>query len=362
MAKHDSIERIPSEISDSEVSLKGYDILTYPADFTLELLVGKWNKGEIKNPLLQRRFVWHQVRASKLIESFLMGLPVPPIFLYLERGTNKLLVVDGHQRLASIAFFYAGYFGERKPGVDDVPFELIGLDENSPYFLTTYKKLEADNQAAFNRLNNSVMRAFVVKQIDPDDDTSIFQIFERLNTGGVTLRGQEIRNCIYEGDFNTSLKKLNEYTPWRKIFGATTEDKRMRDRELILRFFALFYNSTYKKPMKKFLNDFMRDHRRDSPSELAKFETLFKQTADAVLRILGPKPFNLRTGLNAAVYDATFVAFAKNLRNIAAHHKVKLRFDDLTENKAFLKLVSQHTTDEDNVPKRIRKATRALFG
>jgi uncharacterized protein with ParB-like and HNH nuclease domain len=365
MAKTDAIELIESEESDSEVSLKGYDILAYPADFTLEVLVGKWRKGEIKNPLLQRRYIWNQVRASKLIESFLMGLPVPPVFLYQERETNKLLVVDGHQRLASISYFYSGYFGERKPGQDDIPFELIGLDEHSPYLLTTYKKLESENQAAFNRLNNSVMRAFVVKQIDPNDDTSIFQIFERLNTGGMTLRGQEIRNCIYEGQFNTSLGRLNEYTPWRKIFGSTYEDKRKRDVELILRFFSLFYKSPYKKPMKKFLNDFMKENRRPTPDRLAEFEGLFKQTTDAVLRILGPKPFNLRAGLNAAVYDATFVAFAKNLAAIQRtdhHQRIQNRFEQLKQNRMFLRLVRQHTTDEDNVPRRIRKANRVLFG
>jgi hypothetical protein len=76
-------ETIPSEEYDSEVSLKGYEILSYPADFTLEVLVGKWKKGEINIPPLQRRFIWSQVRASKLIESFLMGLPVPPVFCYL---------------------------------------------------------------------------------------------------------------------------------------------------------------------------------------------------------------------------------------------------------------------------------------
>jgi uncharacterized protein with ParB-like and HNH nuclease domain len=360
--KKDVIERIPSEINDNEISLKGYDILTYPADFTIEVLVGKWRKGEIHIPALQRKFIWNQTRASKLIESFLMGLPVPPVFFYLERDTNKLLVVDGHQRLASIAYFYSGVFGEPKAGIPDVPFELIGLDDKSPYLLATYEKLKSDDEAAFNRLNNSVMRSFVVKQIDPQDDTSIFQIFERLNTGGVILRPQEIRNCIYEGTFNTSLNNLNKYNHWRKIFGSSFEDKRKRDGELILRFFALFYKVPYKKPMKKFLNDFMKEHRRDLPAELEKFENLFKRTTDAVLRILGPKPFNLRTGLNAAVYDATFVAFARNLKNLSNHRKLKDKFEELTRNKAFLRLVSQHTTDEDNVPRRIRKAKKALFG
>jgi uncharacterized protein with ParB-like and HNH nuclease domain len=361
MSESDAIQRIPSEVLDNQVSLKGYDILTYPADFTLEVLVGKWQKGEIKNPKLQRRFVWNQIRASKLIESFLMGLPVPPIFLYLDRD-NKLLVVDGHQRLASIAYFYSGEFGERKTGVTPVPFELIGLDEKSPYLLATYEKLKLENDAAYQKLNNSVMRSFVVKQIDPQDDTSIFQIFERLNTGGVFLRPQEIRNCIYEGPFNTALNALNKYDSWRKIFGSTFEDKRKRDAELILRFFALFHKSPYKRPMKKFLNDFMEEHRRATPEELEILEDLFKQTTDAVLRALGPKPFNLTTGMNAAVYDATFVAFARNLNNVTAHHKLREKFEELKGNKTFLKLVSQHTTDEDNVPKRIRKANRALFG
>src|ERR1035438_5222405 len=82
-------EEIPSEQQDSEVSLRGYEILSYPADFTLEVLVGKWKKQEINIPPLQRRFIWSQVRASKLIESFLMGLPVPPVFFYQERGTRS---------------------------------------------------------------------------------------------------------------------------------------------------------------------------------------------------------------------------------------------------------------------------------
>src|ERR1035441_4443144 len=111
MPKGNAIERIASEENDNEISLKGYDILTYPADFTLEGLVNKWKKKEIKIPSLQRRYIWNQTRASKLIESFLMGLPVPPVFFYLERGTNQLLVVDGHQRLRSIAYFFSGKFG-----------------------------------------------------------------------------------------------------------------------------------------------------------------------------------------------------------------------------------------------------------
>jgi hypothetical protein len=365
----DSIEAIQSEERDNEVSLRGYEILSYPADFTLEVLVGKWKKDEIHIPPLQRRFIWTQVRSSKLIESFLMGLPVPPVFFYQERGTNKLLVVDGQQRLRSIVYFFSGLFGEPESG-EGIPFTLIGLDEKSPYLDATYESLRDGNEAAFNKLNNSVLRSFVVKQIDPQDDTSIFQIFERLNTGGVILQGQEIRNCIYEGPFNDSLNELNKYAPWRKIFGSGAEDKRKRDVELILRFLALFYTrKTYEKPMKQFLNGFMKTNRKASPARVAEFETLFRRTSDAVIGALGEKPFHIHTGLNAAVYDSTFTVFANNLPAIDARYtrakhrnQLRTRFERLTTDPAYLKLVSTGTTDEDIIPKRIRKAEKVLFG
>jgi uncharacterized protein with ParB-like and HNH nuclease domain len=362
---NDAIERIASEESDNEVSLKGYDILTYPADFTLEGLITKWKKNEISIPPLQRRYVWNQARASKLIESFLMGLPVPPVFFYLERGTNQLLVVDGHQRLRSIAYFFSGTFGDSKKKDEDPEFCLTGLHEKSPYLGETYASLKSQNAAAFNRLNNSVLRSFVVKQLEPNDDTSIFQIFERLNTGGVVLQGQEIRNCIYEGQFNTLLNKLNKYPAWRSIFGSTLEDKRKRDVELILRFLALYYTiKTYEKPMKQFLNNFMKDHRRPSAEKLTEFETLFKRTAEAVISHLGPKPFHIRAGLNAAVYDATFTVFAKHLARIerGGTQRLRAKFNSLITNKSFDKYVSAATTDEEVIPKRIALAKRVLFG
>jgi len=362
----DAIERIPSEETDNEVSLKGYDILTYPADFTLEGLVGKWKKNEIKIPSLQRKYIWNQTRASKLIESFLMGLPVPPVFFYLERGTNQLLVVDGHQRLRSIAYFFSGKFGDAGQASRPSPeFDLIGLNEKSPYLGHTYLTLKSKNSSAYNKLNNSVMRSFVVKQLEPNDDTSIFQIFERLNTGGVILQGQEIRNCIYEGLFNKALNKLNKEPAWRSIFGSNAEDKRKRDVELILRFFALHYElKKYKKPMKQFLNEFMKNNKNPDEKTLTEFEALFKRTADAVLNHLGPKPFHIRAGLNAAVFDATFTVFAKHLTRIDRGGNLALRSksNSLIKNEMFLKYVSSATTDDDVIPKRIALAKRVLFG
>jgi len=89
-----------------------------------------------------------------------------------------------------------------------------------------------------------------MKQLAPIDDTSIVEVFSRLNTGGVALQGQEVRNCVYAGEFNKLLKQLNKNEDWRFIVGKTAEDNRMRDIELILRFLALYSNaSQYAKPM-----------------------------------------------------------------------------------------------------------------
>lgn len=100
-------EPIESELADHDASLRSYEVLTYPADFTLEILVGKWNKGEINIAQGQRKFVWNQTKASKLIvESFLIGLPVPSVYFYQDKDDSNFLVVDGQQRLKSIVAFH----------------------------------------------------------------------------------------------------------------------------------------------------------------------------------------------------------------------------------------------------------------
>ena len=362
------IEKIASEEGDREVSLRGYEILTYPADFTLEVLVDKWNKKEIKVPRLQRRFVWTQVQSSKLIESFLMGLPVPPVFFYQDRTDNKLLVIDGQQRLRTIAYFFSGLFGESGTGKKAPSFNLVGLDKDSPYFEATYQQLKDTDQAAFNKLQNSVLRSFVMKQLDPNDDTSIFQVFERLNTGGVILQGQEIRNCIYEGKFNDMLNELNKYQAWRQIFGTKSEDKRMRDMELILRFFALFHRvGKYKKPMKQFLNEYMNDNKEPSDNALKNFSAEFKKTSETVITYLGPQPFHLHRGLNAAVYDSVFTAFARRFNDLSSTatdtriERIRTRYQRLIKDDDYLAWVTSATTDDDIVPKRIDKAEQVLF-
>lgn len=355
-----TLERLPSEVEDAESSPPQYEIAIYPADFTLQVLHDKWKTGDITVPPFQRGFVWNQVQASKLIESFLLGLPVPSIFLYAERRTEGLLVIDGQQRLKSVFYFLEGFFGEEKRGRRPV-FRLKGLNERSPYFNKSFADLKLTDPPAAKRLLNSVMRAFVVKQLNPNDDTSIYHIFERLNSGGVTLAGQEIRNSIYTGAFNDLLRDLNMNKDWRAIFGKGTPDARMRDIELILRFFSLANAlDDYQKPMKDFLSRFMSAHRNPSKAQLAAYRSVFERVSNAVVTSLGRKPFHIRAGLNAATFDAVFVALARP--NLKLASDIKARFKKLLQDPDFISHTNSGTTDVDTVKKRIASAKDILLG
>jgi uncharacterized protein with ParB-like and HNH nuclease domain len=126
------IETIESEEDDYISSPPDYEISTYPADFTLEGLYTKWKAGDIVIPKFQRQFVWKQAQASKLIESFLVGLPVPAVFFYTEKKSQKYLVIDGQQRLKSVFYFFEGFFGEENNQRRRI-FRLKGMSEKSKW-------------------------------------------------------------------------------------------------------------------------------------------------------------------------------------------------------------------------------------
>jgi hypothetical protein len=337
------IEAVPSEAED-DVSVPVYRIRVYPSDPTLEVLNERWKRGEIIVTEFQRGWVWSASQASKLIESFLAGLPVPPVFFYREES-GKELIIDGQQRLRTIAGFFEG----KLP--DDSPFYLKGV--SNQWEGKNYTML---NDSDKNRFRQSILRVIIVEQIDPMDTSSMYEVFSRLNTGGTALSAQEVRNASCHGPFNDMLRDLNELEAWRAVFGSNSPDARMRDVELIARFLAL-NDSIYKKPMKKFITDFMFRNRHVADNE--KYENSFTQTINAVYEGLGPKPFHISRGLNAAVFDSVMVAFSKHSDYPP---DIRGRYNRLVKRGDYLQKVSSSTTDEDTVRERIRIAQKALFG
>ncbi|MBV6503859.1 MAG: hypothetical protein AKCLJLPJ_01953 [Fimbriimonadales bacterium] len=346
------LESIQSEKDDEEGGLATYEMQSYPADFTLEVLETKFKNGDIRIPDIQRKYVWSLPQASRLIESFLLGLPVPSIFLYEEKGTGQLLVVDGQQRMRSVVYFLRESFGEEKKGKTTV-FRLK-LSAKSPWNGKKYSDLAEDDQ---RRLRNSVLRAFIMRQLNPEDQTSIQHVFERLNTGGTQLTPQEVRNCIYDGPFNRCLHELNVDESWRLVLGKKAPDRRQKDVELILRFLALRFGQPYTEPMKEYLGKFMAKERKGGRNE--EFKREFLDTITSVLEALGEKPFHIKAGLNVAVFDSVALAFAKHKGQIGP--QIRSRFEALTKRGDYSVLISQATTSVRNVTDRMKLAEHVIF-
>lgn len=341
------IESLSSERQDANSSVSVYRIISYPADYTLQVLHQMWQDGEIIIPQFQRAFVWSIVQASRLVESFLMGLPVPEVFLYKD-GQSRHLVIDGQQRLRSVVAYFDGEFPDGRP------FYLRGVAKQWEGKL--YTQL-SDVDA--RRLRTSILRAILMEQVDPYDLTSVYHVFERLNTGGTALSPQEVRNCVYHGPFNDLLFSLNRDRNWRAILGTEVPDKRLRDIELLTRFLALAEEySEYATPMKDFISGFMRRHQHSTDN--AKHEDLFKKTVSEVAETLGRRPFHVRRGLNAAVFDSVMVAFAQHKGKVPPN--MQGRYQDLLSDERYLDVTTSHTTDVEALRDRIDLARRYLFG
>ncbi len=340
------IEEIPSEQEDEESELPIFKIAAYPADPTLEVLYQKWQRNEMSIESFQRGWVWKTVQASRLIDSFLLGLPVPPIFVYKEPRSQKWIIIDGQQRLRTICGFFEG----KLPNGGNFYLRGVSPQWEGKY----YTNLDETDRIRFR---DAVLRVIIVEQQDPKDDTSIYHIFERLNTGGTQLKAQEVRNCVYHGPFNDFLRELNKDGTWREIGGVENADPRMRDIELIVRFLALLERGdSYEKSMKQFLNRYMKRHQK--VTKIEPYAKVFLDTANKVIKSLGPRPFHLKRGINVSVFDCVMVAFAKSTK---IPHDIKVRFQKLKENPSFVEAISLHTTDVDKVAIRMKLAREILF-
>jgi len=308
-----------------------YDIASYPSDFTLDNLYSQWKKGSIVIPEFQREYVWSIRQASLLIDSFMMGLPVPPVFLYLAED-NKYLVIDGQQRLLSIFFFFEGYFGQEEHGKRKV-FKLTGLDDSIRYAGKTYKDLSEDDR---RKLDGCVLRAINIRQISPSDrNTSVYHIFERLNTGGTPLKPQEIRNCVFAGEFVVILKELNKDENWRKVIGTSSLNKYQKDVELLLRLFALLEQGAgaYEKPMKEFLNKVMQRHKSGDSDFVKEFKMKFPEACKRIIELVGEKPFHVRGPINSAYLDSVFCTIYSNLESLP--DRLTSNYESLKDNSEF---------------------------
>jgi hypothetical protein len=342
---------------DEQSKFQSFDVATYPSDLTLSVIHEMWSNDDIEIPDYQRSFVWTIKQSSLLIESFLLGLPVPPVFFYIDKN-HKNLVLDGQQRIMSLVFFLEGYFGAENLQGRKAVFRLVGLSEGSPYEGKTFKDLSATDQ---RRLTGSVLRAINVRQLDPKDNSnSAYHIFERLNTGGTPLKPQEIRNCVYHGEMVGALREANLYPKWRKIIGKKLLDRHQRDVEMVLRVLALARNGdTYEKPMKDFLSSYMRAaFESKKPIDVSPFYE-FKGACDLIFDVLPAKPFHIRGPINLSAMDSIMATLIRHRDEVSGD--LSVRYQRLISDEEYQQAISFNTSDAAVVKKRMEVARRRLI-
>ena len=278
--------------------LAGTDIPVFPSsDRSLAELERLYKEGTLKlDADWQRGYVWTSKRASRLIESFLIGLPIPVIYL-AEDDNYEYEVIDGMQRLTSVFSFLNN------------DLKLTGLeimaDLNGCHFKDLQKPLQ-------NKLRNSPLRTIVCPQTS--DKNLKYLMFERLNTGGVALNEMEIRNCLYRGKLNDLIKELVQFKEFKECMAQKNIHRRMKDRTLVLRFLA-FYQMTYskaRKGLKAFFNEFFETYRDPSQEKLNEFSSKFKCAMKAAFTIFGNRGFKLNStsrSVNASIFQVICVSF-----------------------------------------------------
>ena len=345
-----------------ETSTFRYRITAYGADYPVDALVKRIDAEDIIIPTFdppttfedikgfQRQFIWTKSQSDRFIESLLLGLPVPGIFLVVQQD-GRLLVLDGQQRLRTLYSYYTGVFRGSEYVLEKVQKEFDGK---------TYKRLDAEDR---RRLDDSIIHATVVRQDEPSDDqSSVYMVFERLNTGGTALQPQEIRVALYRGSFMNFLRRMNEFDIWREIYGQ--KSKRLKDQELILRFFALLYRSeSYQRPMKDFLNDYASANREFQLQNEKELESIFKNTITTVRQSLGPRAFRLKNAINVAVMDSILVGIASRIHSrgqITDFQGVANKYTSLIANEQFFGSIERSTTDERSVAIRLKATKEAM--
>ena len=333
-----------------------YEITSFGIDLDVAGLVGRLRSGDIYIPDWQRNFVWTTGDASRFIESLLLGLPVPGIFLGTDSETQQLYVVDGQQRLRTLRGFYDG---ELPSGDRMRKFALRNVDER--FLGAKYDSLDEANR---RKLDFSIIHGTVVRQDRPaQDDTSMYQIFERINSGGRKVYPQEIRSAIYHGELIDTIKELNENDAWRAIAGRPSP--RLKDQEMILRFMAMYHDGhDYSSPMVEFLNKFAQSNRHPNSEWIRETTELFQHTVESFAEAKGKDAFRGVGGrvVNAAIFDSMSVGFARRAAYETSPNKEStlIAHDSLFEIEDYLNAVTSGTSRERSVATRM-KIAEAVF-
>ena len=282
-------------------------------DYPIQTIVDMYKKKEVIIPDFQRDYVWNskdEEKPSRLIESLLLNMPIPN-FYFAEDETLKYSVIDGQQRIKTVYRFF------------EDEFKLTGLDFK--------KELEGKKYSELDEIDRDKIRKRGIRVIVIGNESNSevrFDIFERLNSGSMSLSSQDIRHAIYNGSLNQLLIELSPFVNKNMVFSKAIDKATKSAEEMILRFFA-FYDQgendfgTVDNYIKLFLNDFMKNNKDMSKERIDKFKLIFQNSLAKILEYCGEKPFqritkkNYKEGKgNRSIFDFLMLAFAfeKNIK------------------------------------------------
>jgi uncharacterized protein with ParB-like and HNH nuclease domain len=373
--------------SEDDYQIDEYDLTATPNDFNVLTIFSFVESGAVKIPGFQRNYVWDLRRASKLIESLILGLPVPQLFLY-EEARNRFLVIDGQQRLMSIYYFVKQRFPRKEKRValrrifdtkGGIPDEVLHDDSYFQPFKLSLSEQLPDRKNKFKGLNYATLgeyktqfdlrpiRNVIVKQNrPPDDDSCVFEMFNRLNTGGINLRPQEIRGSLYHSSFYETLQRINADPRWRRFLQMPEPDIHMKDVEILLRAFAMLIDGgNYRPSMSKFLNRFSR-RAKGHDEEFNKYlEALFGAFLKASSALPPDVFFSLRTKrFSIALFEAAFAVVcgpALSAASLAVPSVPEVALRRVDADPTFVEASEKASADKVNVERRLALARAVLL-
>jgi len=359
---------------DISVNIESFsDAVIWGTDWTTETIVTQLNRGNIElNPKFQRREAWDKYRKSRFIESIILGLPIPQIIL-AEKKDKKgtYIVIDGKQRLLSIRQFFSKQ--------DDTVFpvlELSGLDSLKILNGKSYQEIKKNPHFSdyASSIENQSIRTIVIKNW-PNEDF-LFNVFLRLNTGSLQLSPQELRQALHPGPFIDFADEFSiKSSQIQTILKINKPDYRMRDVELVIRYFSIaYFIDDYTGNLKRFFDDtveILNKNWKTSEYEIVQLAEELNNAIDATYEIFGNNAFSkwkdndYQKSFNRAIFDIMVYYFAKpEIRNQALLKNVEIEesFKNLCNNDIDF-LQSFETSTKNLIPtsKYMTKIEKYLF-
>ena len=336
-----------SSVDPAATPLRDRKVVTQPYDLAIDAIMGQVRQNILflrplnNRPNFQRQYVWDDRLASRLVESILLNVPIPPCYLS-ENSENELDVIDGQQRIYSIYRFVENQFMLR---------DLEALTElNGKRFFELPSKEQ-------RRIRTHTLRCVVVTNESHPEIK--FDVFERLNTSTMPLNAQELRNCVARGAFNDMLADLSFGEQWLLIRGRKTPDKRLADEEIILRYFSFHLQGIekYRTPLKHWLNAAARTGRGLSAERVSQLKRTWESALQTALVWFDPKECFRRPGgkaINRALFDLIMHTASK----IDPHQALLLKsnflkqFNNVLNDLEFDDLISRAVDHKSRTTKR----------